>query len=63
MPEKRKNQNTRQARGYPVSAGERRARDYMKGNLNRTNRSFHLKLKHALGGISLLSLLAAFEVF
>jgi hypothetical protein len=25
--------------------------------------SFHLRLKHVLGGISLLSLLAAFEVF
>ncbi|EQB70563.1 MAG: hypothetical protein AMDU1_APLC00053G0003 [Thermoplasmatales archaeon A-plasma] len=25
--------------------------------------AFHLKLKHVLGGVSLLSLLAAFEVF
>ncbi|MGP6208008.1 hypothetical protein ACNF42_08290 [Cuniculiplasma sp. SKW3] len=25
--------------------------------------SFHLRLKHVLGGVSLLSLLAAFEVF
>ena len=63
MPEKRKSQNTRQTRGRPVSAGERRVRGYMKGNLNSTNRSFHLKLKHVLGGLSLLSLLAAFEVF
>ena len=29
----------------------------------RINKSFHIKLKHVFGGISLLSLLAAFEVF
>ena len=29
----------------------------------RIDKSFHLNLKHVLGGISLLSLLAAFEVF
>ncbi len=34
-------------------------------NINqlRADRSFHIKLKHVLGGISLLSLLASFEVF
>lgn len=29
----------------------------------RIDKSFHIKLKHVLGGVSLLSLLAAFEVF
>ena len=29
----------------------------------RTREEFHLKLKHVLGGISFLSVLAAFEVF
>ncbi len=29
----------------------------------RADSAFHLKLKHVLGGISLLSLLAAFEIF
>ena len=29
----------------------------------RKSDDFHLKLKHVLGGLSLLSLLAAFEVF
>ena len=33
------------------------------GKLRRSNDAFHLKLKHVLGGVSLLSLLAAFEVF
>jgi hypothetical protein len=33
------------------------------GKLRRADAAFHLKLKHVLGGISLLSLLAAFEVF
>ncbi len=62
MPEKRKGHSTRQAKVHTVSAGERRVA-YVKGNLSRANRSFHLKLKHVLGGVSLLSLLAAFEVF
>ncbi len=33
------------------------------GSYRRNQESFHLKLKHVLGGVSLLSLLAAFEVF
>ena len=33
------------------------------GKLRRADDAFHLKLKHVLGGVSLLSLLAAFEVF
>ena len=32
-------------------------------NLRKVDNDFHLKLKQLLGGISLLSLLAAFEVF
>ena len=34
----------------------------MKG-IHKASERFHLKLKHVLGGVSLLSLLAAFEVF
>ncbi len=34
-----------------------------KGSMNRVSYGFHVKLKHVLGGVSLLSLLAAFEVF
>ena len=34
----------------------------MKG-IHEARERFHLKLKHVLGGVSLLSLLAAFEVF
>ena len=49
--------------GHSMPAGKRIVSDYVKGNLDRTNRSFHLKLKHVLGGVSLLSLPAAFEVF
>ncbi|MHB8561431.1 MAG: hypothetical protein ACYDAP_09790 [Thermoplasmataceae archaeon] len=30
---------------------------------DKLDNAFHLKLKHVLGGVSLLSLLAAFEVF
>ena len=33
------------------------------GKLRRADDAFHLKLKHVLGGLSFLSLLAAFEVF
>ncbi len=31
--------------------------------MTRISYGFHLKLKHVLGGVTLLSLLAAFEVF
>ncbi len=31
--------------------------------MSRTSYGFHVKLKHVLGSLSLLSLLAAFEVF
>ena len=54
-------------RGAPVrkkmTDGERRVRQYVYGNLSRVDQVFHLKLMHVLGGVSLLSLLAAFEVF
>lgn len=36
---------------------------YVYDNLRRTDQVFHLKLKHVLGGVSLLSPLAVFEVF
>ena len=48
-------------RSFP--SGERRVREYVHGNFGRADSTFHLKLKHVLGGVSLLSLLAAFEVF
>ena len=51
------------ARNKSMSAGERRVREYASGRMHQANQAFHLKLKHLLGGVSLLSLLAAFEVF
>lgn len=45
-----------------MSAGERRVREYVHSNLSRVDSAFHLKLKHVLEGVSLLSLLAAFEI-
>ena len=49
------------------SAMERRPRKNMGKKSLRTfgklDKSFQVKLKHVLGGVSLLSLLAAFEVF
>ena len=54
-------------RGAPgrrkMTDGERRLRQYVYRNLSRVDQTFHLKLTHVLGGVSLLSLLAAFEVF
>ena len=46
-----------------ISPGEKRMREYMAGRMRNTNQAFHMGLKHVLGGVSLLSLLAAFEVF
>ena len=58
-----KGTNRRPAGRREMPAGERRVRQYVYGNLRRADQVFHLKLKHVLGGVSLLSLLAAFEVF
>lgn len=44
-----------------MSDGERRVRECALGKMHHTNQAFHLK--HLLGGVSLLSQLAAFEVF
>ncbi len=38
-------------------------RSNSRNRINNVREKFHLKLKHVLGGVSLLSLLAAFEVF
>ena len=46
-----------------ISPEEKRIREYTTQKYRKANQSFHLKLKHVLGGVSLLSLLAAFEVF
>ena len=45
------------------SPAERRIQQMIASDYHRAGEKFHLKLKHILGGVSLLSLLAAFEVF
>ena len=47
----------------PATRGKSAVKEYATKKLNKVDRSFHIKLKHVLGGVSLLSLLAAFEVF
>ena len=47
----------------PATRGESAVKEYATKKLNKVDSSFHIKLKHVLGGVSLLSLLAAFEVF
>lgn len=49
--------------GKKVARGKAAVKEYATKKLNEMDSSFHIKLKHALGGVSLLSLLAAFEVF
>jgi hypothetical protein len=46
-----------------ATRGKSAVKQYAAKGLKKADRSFHIKLKHVLGGISLLSLLAAFEVF
>ncbi len=45
------------------SPAEGRVREWAASGYHGTKKRFHLGLKHVLGGVSLLSLLAAFEVF
>ena len=47
----------------PAIRGKSTVKQYAAKGLKKADRSFHIKLKHVLGGISLLSLLASFEVF
>ena len=47
----------------PTTRGKSAVKEYVTKKMNKVDSSFHIKLKHALGGVSLLSLLAAFEVF
>ena len=47
----------------PTTRGKSAVKEYATKKLNKVDSSFHIKLKHILGGVSLLSLLAAFEVF
>ena len=47
----------------PAIRGKSTVKQYAAIKLNKADSSFHIKLKHVLGGVSLLSLLAAFEVF
>ena len=46
-----------------ATRGKSAVKQYAAKGLKKADRSFHIKLKHVLGGISLLSLLATFEVF
>ncbi len=46
-----------------ATRGKSAVKQYAAKGLKKADRSFHIKLKHVLGGVSLLSLLAAFEVF
>ena len=46
----------------PSARGKSTVKQYAASKLNKVDSSFHIKLKHVLGGVSLLSLLAAFEV-
>jgi len=59
-----KKKGTSNGPGKQVSSpGKKRVQQYVSQNLSKADQAFHLKLKHFLGGVSLLSLLAAFEVF
>ena len=49
--------------GKKVARGKAAVKEYTTKRWNKADSSFHIKLKHVLGGVSLLSLLAAFEVF
>ena len=63
MADRKPGKNKKLSGKQGMSKGGSRVRQHMNGNLTRMDHSFHLKLKHVLGGLSLLSLLAAFEVF
>ena len=60
MPANTKSKGTS---GKKVARGKAAVKEYTTKKWNKADSSFHIKLKHVLGGISLLSLLAAFEVF
>ncbi|MHB1708761.1 MAG: hypothetical protein ACYCT2_04715 [Thermoplasmataceae archaeon] len=45
-----------------MTGGERRVGEYASGKMHHANQAFHLKLKHLLGGVSLLSLLDASQL-
>lgn len=55
--------NTRPSGKKPAAQGKSAVKQYTSRKLDKADSSFHIKLKHVLGGVSLLSLLAAFEVF
>ena len=58
------NKNNKRPSGKkPAPRGKSSVKQYASRKLNKAESSFHIKLKHVLGGVSLLSLLAAFEVF
>ena len=49
--------------GKQSARGKSAVKQHTTKKWNKADSSFHIKLKHVLGGVSLLSLLAAFEVF
>ena len=49
--------------GKQSARGKSAVKQYTTQKWNKADSSFHIKLKHVLGGVSRLSLLAAFEVF
>ena len=49
--------------GKQSARGKSAVKQYTTQKWNKADSSFHIKLKHVLGGVSPLSLLAAFEVF
>ena len=63
MADRKPGKNKKLSSKQGMSKGGSRVGQHMNGDLTRMDHSFHLKLKLVLGGLSLLSLLAAFEVF
>ncbi len=61
-----KDEGNNRKKGKQKGSGNNKNKLPAKTNMSyygKLDRAFHLKLKHVLGGVSLLSLLAAFEVF
>ena len=57
------NTNRKATSRKPATRRKSALTKYAASKLNKADSSFHIKLKHVLGSVSLLSLLAAFEVF
>ena len=57
------NTNRKATSRKPATRRKSALTKYAASKLNKADSSFHIKLKHVLGSVSLLSLLAAFEGF